>query len=316
MNPLRRAPLGFEGYPDRLRRRGRSDYRLRDVGGLSRSRRSHARTPKRPFRPPRLLSTSSVAGDANHRQSGFISPYLTVDTNSKPPAQTPYNLTVVTYEYDGWSGWSRRKEYWNGLAARNALAGALLLHNQTYYVDLSTVPTANVTVKENSSGGFTTYYLIPTPVLPLVMMNPRLASQAASLKQKIDAGYSRNDVPPADGSQPTTGVNSWHNARAETLAETKAEIAATREARAEARAQAKADIAATREARAEARAQAKADIAATREARAEARAQAKADIAAAREARAEARAQAKADSTSTSASSSGSGSSDSSGSSE
>ncbi len=140
--------------------------------------------------PPPSAVNFIVAGDANHRQAGFI-PHTYGGYKFQRPAVTPYNLTVVTYEYDGWSDWP--DNLWNWTAARNALAGALLLHNKSYYVDLSTVPVENVTTKRNESGGYTTYYLVPTETLPLVLMIPRLAPREEELKKKVDAAYGRNN---------------------------------------------------------------------------------------------------------------------------
>ena len=277
-----------------------------------------------PSAPPSSALKFIVAGDANQRQAGFI-PHTYGGYKFQPPAQTPYNLTVVTYEYDGWSDWPDR--VWNFVAARNALAGALLLHNKSYFIDLSTVQAANVTTKQNSSGGVTTYYLIPTDTLPLVLMNPRLAPREEQLKKKIDAAYSRNDAPKAgstataltasaateSGQQSSTSVTS-QAAVAPTASANEAPVTAASETAGNTESAAagepapKTDAATRREDRAETRAQAKAAAAAKREARAETRAQAKAAAAAKREARAKARTAAK-ESASTSDSSSGSGSS-------
>ena len=107
------------------------------------------------------------------------------------PAETRYTVTVVTYEYDGNADLPDR--LWNGLAMANAMAGAFLLHNATFLVDLSTVPTENITTTYNSVGGKTTTYLIPSKTLPLVQLNPWLAPIEPWLKQQVDAGYTRND---------------------------------------------------------------------------------------------------------------------------
>ena len=110
----------------------------------------------------------------------------------QPPVDTPYQLIVVTKEYDGASDFPDK---FNLLAMVNAQMGAILLHDTTFFTDLSTVPTENITVSApNSLGGVTTHYLIPTATLPLVQMIPFLKPLEASLKVKIDRGYSRNDV--------------------------------------------------------------------------------------------------------------------------
>jgi hypothetical protein len=109
----------------------------------------------------------------------------------QPPPETPYNVTVVTYEYDGFSDLPDR--LWNVVAVANAMAGTMLLHNATFFADLSNVPAQNITTTTNSAGGVTTSYLIPTQTLPLVQLMPWLAPMEESLKQQVDAGYSRND---------------------------------------------------------------------------------------------------------------------------
>jgi 3'-(hydroxy)phthioceranyl-2'-palmitoyl(stearoyl)-2-O-sulfo-trehalose (hydroxy)phthioceranyltransferase len=81
---------------------------------------------------------------------------------------------------------------WNGLAVANAMVGAALFHNATFFEPLPKEP---ISVTENSKGGFTTTYLIPAEHLPLVQLMPWLAPIEQQLKQQVDAGYSRNDQP-------------------------------------------------------------------------------------------------------------------------
>ncbi len=169
------------------------------------------------------------------------------DYTYRPPPVTPYDVVVITGEYDGMADMPDRP--WNFLAMANAMAGAVLVHVPVMYCDLSKVPEENITVTVNSEGGTTTHYLVPTKVLPLVQMNPRLKSREAELKAKIDKGYSRNDIvttasattlvaaePTAEESEPTEP------------AADPADPAARRSARAEARVEA---AAARREARAD-----------------------------------------------------------------
>ena len=106
------------------------------------------------------------------------------------PAETPYNVIVVVHEYDGLSDLPDR--LWNGLAVANAMVGAALFHNATFFEPLPKEP---ISVTENSKGGFTTTYLIPAEHLPLVQLMPWLAPIEQQLKQQVDAGYSRNDQP-------------------------------------------------------------------------------------------------------------------------
>ncbi len=106
------------------------------------------------------------------------------------PVPTKYDTVVVTAEYDGYSDFPDRP---NALAVANAIAGSQLVHIPSMFTNLSKVPAGNVTKTTNSLGGVTTSYLVPTPTLPLVMLNPKLKPQEAKLRKKIDAGYSRND---------------------------------------------------------------------------------------------------------------------------
>lgn len=106
------------------------------------------------------------------------------------PVPTKYDTTVVTGQYDGFADPPDRP---NALAVANAIAGSQLVHIPSMLTDLSKVPVANITKTTNSLGGVTTSYLIPTPTLPLVMLNPKLKPQEAKLRKTIDAAYSRND---------------------------------------------------------------------------------------------------------------------------
>ncbi|WP_343038986.1 PE-PPE domain-containing protein [Mycolicibacterium chubuense] len=225
-------------------------------------------------------------------------------TYHTPPA-TPYDVVVVTGEYDGFADFPDRP--WNALAVANAMAGIIVVHVPVmYYGDLSKVPAEDVTVTVNSQGGTTTHYLIPTTTLPLVQLFPALKPKEAELKAKIDAGYSRNDPAPATATATATA--------AKAVAATAAAVPTAAPAVEKAPAVPTTDTTSARAARAQDRAQAKADAAAARQARKEARAAAKADAAAARQARKEARAAAKADAAGSSPEKSGA--SDSSGSSK
>ncbi|HYJ54408.1 MAG TPA: PE-PPE domain-containing protein [Mycobacterium sp.] len=178
------------------------------------------------------------------------------------PPVVPYDVVVVTGEYDGMADLPDR--WWNFLAVANAMAGAIFVHVPVMYSDLSKVPDENITVDENIKGGTTTHYLVPTKTLPLVQLMPLLKSREAQLKAKIDKGYARND--PVTTTADATAKEAAEPAAQEAEStEPAADPAARRSARAEARVEA-----AT--ARREARAEAKAEAAARREARAASRA--------------------------------------------
>ncbi|MBV5243538.1 PE-PPE domain-containing protein [Mycolicibacterium sp. PAM1] len=114
------------------------------------------------------------------------------DYTYRPAPQTMYDIDVVTGEYDGAADLPDR--WWNFLALANAIAGGLFVHVPMMFSDYEAVtPEENITRVTNTLGGTTTTYLVPTKTLPLVQLLPFLKSQEASLKAKIDAGYSRND---------------------------------------------------------------------------------------------------------------------------
>lgn len=106
------------------------------------------------------------------------------------PVPTKYDTKVVTGQYDGYSDFPDRP---NPLAVANAIAGSQLVHIPSMLTNLSKVPASNISTTTNSLGGVTTSYLVPTPTLPLVMLNPKLKAQEAQLRKTIDAAYSRND---------------------------------------------------------------------------------------------------------------------------
>ena len=200
------------------------------------------------------------------------------DYTYQPPPATPYDVIVITGEYDGLSDMPDRR--WNFLAVANAMAGKTFVHVPVMFTtDLDTLPSLpekNIRVEVNEAGGTTTYYLVPTKTLPLVQMLPFLKPREAELKAKIDKGYSRND-PVATTAVAATVASSVETTEAsptEVQPAPTTDAAAKREARAEARAEAQAERAEAKAERAEARAAAKAEAAAKREARRAARAEA------------------------------------------
>ncbi|MDT5178230.1 MAG: hypothetical protein QOJ95_2428 [Mycobacterium sp.] len=109
----------------------------------------------------------------------------------RSPAQTKYNVSVVTYKYDGFADFPDRPL--NLLADLNAVAGMLVLHNSTWFADISNMTPTSV-VTDPDTKGTTTKYLLTPQQLPLVTLMPFLAPIQDQLKQMIDAGYSRNDA--------------------------------------------------------------------------------------------------------------------------
>ncbi|WP_260758965.1 PE-PPE domain-containing protein [Mycobacterium sp. SMC-4] len=113
------------------------------------------------------------------------------DYTYQPAPIVPYDVIVVTGEYDGFADFPDRP--WNFLAVINAYAGVITEHVPTAFANLDAVPESNITVDINILGGKTTHYLVPAATLPLVKLMPWLKSREASLKATIDKAYKRND---------------------------------------------------------------------------------------------------------------------------
>jgi len=236
------------------------------------------------------------------------------DYTYQPPPVTPFNVVVITGEYDGMADMPDRP--WNFLAMANAMAGSIVVHVPVMYTtsmaELEALKGTMYYEKTvNAKGGVTEHYLVPTTTLPLVQLMPWLKPKEAELKAKIQKGYSRYDVVTA----PAVKAAALTAPDVTAPEETSAAGSATGEEASAGQAQPEPKVTAQdrRDARAEARAEAKAKRAEAKAARAEARATAKAEAAAKREARKAARQQA---AEGDGSSSDGSGSSDSSGSSE
>lgn len=129
------------------------------------------------------------------------------------PPDTPYETVIINGEYDGWADFPDRP--WNLLSTANALLGIIYVHGRYEDKpggwDLSTVPEKNIVVTENSLGGKTTSYLIPTEKLPLLQPLRDLgfpesfvAALEKVLRPLVDAGYKRNDPVPVTGSTEET----------------------------------------------------------------------------------------------------------------
>jgi hypothetical protein len=153
-----------------------------------------------------------VEGDPDNPNGGIFTrfaglldataPITGISSYSGAPA-TPYDTTVVDEQYDGISDFP---EYpLDALADVNAVMGFMYLHpdyanlptlggTTQVHPDLSTLtPVGTVT---NSAGGTTTYYLVPTPTLPLLMPLQQMGVPASIvtplntvLKPIVDAGY-------------------------------------------------------------------------------------------------------------------------------
>jgi hypothetical protein len=163
----------------------------------------------RPNRP--LASSVSFVATADPQgPTGIFTVLLPVGTYipvlnytvQAAPTDSPYDTTEVNYQYDGVGNFPDRP--WNLVADANALLGGFYLHPSTPGVDLSTVPSSNITSTTNEAGGKVTSYLVPAPYLPLTKPLADLGVPApvvnqlnSVLKPIIDAGYSA--ATPNDG---------------------------------------------------------------------------------------------------------------------
>ncbi len=150
-----------------------------------------------PGAPPKTELTFIVIADGSQPLQPSDDPLMNLTRTLsgytyKAPAETQYNLIVVTSEYDGFADWPDR--WWNVAASANAAAGILVRHSDTFLTDLDSVPDEDITVETNSRGGVTTSYFVRAEHLPLVTLFPALAPMEAALKQQVDAGYRRNDA--------------------------------------------------------------------------------------------------------------------------
>ncbi len=127
-----------------------------------------------------------------------------LDYAVQPIPVTPYNVTVVAGEYDGFADFPDR--WWNVLAVANALAGTGFfpgfgsVHEQALYSNLDDVPAENVTTSTNSAGGVTTKYIVPTADLPMLRPLPGMGVPQnvvdqlnVILRPIVDSAYVRND---------------------------------------------------------------------------------------------------------------------------
>ena len=193
------------------------------------------------------------------------------------PPVVPYDVVVVTGEYDGMADLPDRP--WN-LPRGRQRDGRGDLRARTGDVRRPVYgPRREHHGDDNIKGGTTTHYLVPTTSCPWCSSSRPSSRAKPSSGPRSTKGYARND-PVTTTARATTLVAAEPAAQEPESPEPAVDPAVRRSAGAEAKAEA---AAARREARAEAKAEAAA-------ARREARAEAKAEAAARREARAAAKA--------------------------
>jgi hypothetical protein len=187
------------------------------------------RLAKDPNGPSPQQVSFVVIGDSDRSLLHYFQglPKLPILDYAVPPIPvTPYNVTVVAGEYDGFADFPDR--WWNLLAVANALAGSGYfpgfgsVHYATLWTNLDNVPAKDITTTTNSAGGVTTKYLVPTGDLPLLrpltsMGVPQkvVAALNVVLRPIVDAGYSRNDPHSVGGSahQPMVASSAKASAR-------------------------------------------------------------------------------------------------------
>lgn len=115
-------------------------------------------------------------------------------------AKSPYDMTIVIGEYDGWADPPDRP--WNLIASANALAGIVYVHGPPIFTADVTGLSPTDYVKGDGQQGSVTTYLVPTAHLPLtqvfrdVGVPDELVDKADQfLHPIIDAGYVRHDQP-------------------------------------------------------------------------------------------------------------------------
>lgn len=139
-------------------------------------------------------------GGILQRFAGLVVPLLGVTFDGATPTGS-VPTADISQQYDGWSDFPARPL--NLLADLNALAGIALLHS---HYDMTVDDTMIQTVAGN-----TTYYLIPTPRLPILMAleylgvpSPILTALDAPLRVVVEWAYDRAD-PGAPTTARTTG---------------------------------------------------------------------------------------------------------------
>jgi hypothetical protein len=127
-------------------------------------------------------------------------PSLGITFNGPTPADTPYPTVIYTGEYDGFADFPRYPL--NLLADLNALIGIPFVHDHGSSKPASLIDTAFQLETSPGYDGDTTYYLVPTPDLPLleplravpVVGNPLADLLQPDLTVLVNLGYGPDNV--------------------------------------------------------------------------------------------------------------------------
>ncbi len=147
-------------------------------------------------------------GGIMQRFNGLHIPLLDITFSGATPVRDPADgggVTVdIARQYDGWADFPTYPL--NLLATANAVLGIVYLHGDTQDLDASSVQGIDKTdPMYYQQHGDTTYYLIPTERLPLLMPftglvpEPVLDAVDPPLRRVVELGYDRTDY-----SEPTT----------------------------------------------------------------------------------------------------------------
>jgi len=128
---------------------------------------------------------------------GSFNPLLGVTANGPTPTDTQYKTVDITRQYDGVS--DAVTNPLNGLAVLNANIGFFLLHGD--YSRFSLEPGGGAILQDQY--GDTTYYMIPTTVLPLLIPLSNFGGLGFALadmwdpvlRVMVEAGYNRTISP-------------------------------------------------------------------------------------------------------------------------
>ena len=127
-------------------------------------------------------------------------PSLGITFNGPTPADTPYPAVIYTGEYDGFADFPRYPV--NLLSDLNALLGIPFVHDHGSSKPASLIDTAIQLQTSPDYDGDTTYYLVPTPDLPLleplraipVVGNPLADLMQPDLTVLVNLGYGPDNL--------------------------------------------------------------------------------------------------------------------------
>lgn len=144
-----------------------------------------------------LADPMNPNGGLLSRFAGLALPSIGLNFFGATPSDTIYPTSIYTYEYDGFADFPRYPL--NIVSDLNAIAGIALVHTQTPYVNIDSLPPGDLVQLPTSPGysGNTTYYMIRNHHLPLltpvraipVVGNPLADLLEPNLRTIVNLGY-------------------------------------------------------------------------------------------------------------------------------